>query len=117
MQGGRFRGACKDNIFQLTVERQQVRAQEIQVANAGCDRACPESMIQSLVTDARCKVKAKEADAVGRAYTACSIGGGRCRVEAKEADAVERAQIAYPVNGGRCKVEDEETDAVERVPR
>ena len=91
MQGGRFRGACKDNIFQLTVERKQVRAQEIQVANAGCDRACPESMIQSLVTDARCKVKAKGADAVGRAYIAYPADGGRCRVEAKEADAVERA--------------------------
>ena len=91
MQGGRFRGVCKDNIFQPTMERKQVRAQETQVANDGCDRACPESMIQLSVTDARCKVKAKEADAVGRAFTACLICGGRCRVEAKEADAVERA--------------------------
>ena len=97
------------------MERKQVRAQEIQVANDGCYRACLESMIQSSVTDARCKVKAKEADAVGRAYTACSIGGGRCRVEAEEADAVECAWIAYPVDGGRCKVEGEEAGAVERA--
>ena len=81
----------KDNIFQLTMERKQIRAQEMQVANEGCYRACLESMIQSSVTDARCKVNAKEADAVGCANTACSIGGGRCRVEAKEADAVEHA--------------------------
>ena len=67
------------------MDRKQVRAQEIQVTKEGCCRE------HDPVNGDWCKVKAKEADAIGRTYTACSIDGGRCRVEAKEADAVERA--------------------------